>query len=220
MAQVMPSVQDMPAQLRLFPLARALLLPRCQLPLNIFEPRYLAMVDDALKNDRLIGMIQPLKEPASLQDVPELFSVGCVGRITHFSETGDGRYLITLTGMARFAIARELPVGTPFRQAEVDFSRFSADFLPGAGEARVNRQKLVEALRGFTEAHQMKVDWSSVDGASSELLVNTLAMLSPFGLHEKQLMLEAEDLKDRADALIAATEFDLARSEFGSSKLQ
>jgi uncharacterized protein len=203
--------QDCPAVIPVFPLPGALLLPRGQMPLNIFEPRYLAMVDDALRGDRVIGMIQPDVEGGGSALTPKLYQVGCAGRITQFAETGDGRYLITLVGIARFHVEEELSTTTLYRQCRVDFGPYTADFLARAGEDKVDRSGVVRALRDFVEAADVRVDWKGIDEAPNEALVNALCMMSPFGPREKQALLEAPDLKTRAEVLIAITEIELAR---------
>ncbi len=210
---------DCPGVIPVFPLSGALLLPRGQMPLNIFEPRYLAMIDDALKSDRVIGMIQPDPESGAAS-VPKLYGVGGAGRITQFAETGDGRYLVTLIGIARFRVADELPTTTPYRQCRVSYEPFTADFLPRAGEDQVDRPGVLRALRDFVEANDLKVDWRGIEQAPNEALVNALCMMSPFGPREKQALLEAADLKTRADALIAITEIELARDEDSEPTLQ
>jgi len=212
--------QDCPDTLRVFPLSGALLLPRGQMPLNIFEPRYLAMVDDALRTDRLVGMIQPDPEEGGSPPVPRLYRVGCAGRITQFAETGDGRYLITLTGVGRFRVEEELAVTTPFRCCRVAFDVFAADFQARAGEDAVDRPAVLKSLRDFVEANDLKVDWRGIEQAPNEALVNALCMMSPFGPREKQALLEAPDLKSRAEALIALTEIELARDDGEGTTLQ
>jgi hypothetical protein len=203
--------EDCPAVVPLFPLAGALLLPRGQMPLNIFEPRYLAMIDDALKGDRVIGIIQPEPDHGRQAQVPPLLSVGCLGRITQFAETGDDRYIVTLTGIARFRIAEELSVTTPYRQARVAYDGFAVDFQARAGEGEVDRAGLLKALRSFAKAHELKIDWKGVNEAPNEALVNALSMMCPFGAREKQALLEAQSLKERAEVLVAITEIELAR---------
>ncbi len=205
-------VEDCPPVVPLFPLGGALLLPRGQLPLNIFEPRYLAMFDDALRTHRLIGIIQPDADEPDNMPVPALYQVGCTGRITQFSETGDGRYLLTLTGVCRFRILQELTVATPYRQANVTYEPYVIDFTARAGEEGVDRAGLVKTLRDFAKAHDLKIDWKSVNDAPNEALVNALAMMSPFGPREKQALLEAVDLKARTEVLVAITQIELARS--------
>lgn len=200
---------DCPDVIPVFPLPGALLLPRGQMPLNIFEPRYVAMVDEALRTHRVIGMIQPDADgsPAA----PTLYGIGCAGRLTQFAETGDGRYIVTLTGIARFRIEREVTGVTLFRVCQVSFAPFEADFQARAGEDEVDREGVVEALREFVKANDLKVDWRGIDEAPNEALVNALCMMSPFGVREKQALLEAADLKTRAEILIAITEIELAR---------
>ena len=205
--------EDLPSVIAVFPLPGALLLPRGQMPLNIFEPRYLAMIDDALRSGtRLVGMIQP--DPIhSGPDTskPQLFQVGCVGRITQFAESGDGRYLIQLTGIARFAVEEELAVGTAYRQCRVTFQPFADDFVARKGEEAVDRKALLRTLADFLKANNLKADWDGIENAPNEALVNALAMMSPYGPAEKQAMLEAPDLKTRAEILVAVTEMDLAK---------
>jgi uncharacterized protein len=205
---------DLPDVIPVFPLAGALLLPRGELPLNIFEPRYLALIDAVLAGDRIIGLIQPKIGPDGIDesDVPELSAVGCAGRLTAFQETGDGRYLITLTGISRFQVTEELDVDTPFRQCRVTATPFVSDFAESRGEDAVDRQKLLTTLRDFLEANDMETDWDSINRASTETLVNALSMLSPYGPLEKQALLEAADLETRAEVLIAVTEMALARA--------
>ncbi|MGA0596756.1 LON peptidase substrate-binding domain-containing protein [Enterovirga sp. CN4-39] len=203
--------QDLPDTIPVFPLAGALLLPRGQMPLNIFEPRYLAMVDAVLGGSRLIGMIQP-RDPDEAGSAPELYDVGCVGRLVQFAETGDGRYLISLTGVARFEILGEINTREPFRQCRVSFERFSGDFRARAGEDSVDRAAVLTALRSFTEATGLKMDWEGIERTPNEALVNALSMLAPFGGREKQALLEAPDLKSRAEMLVALTEIELAKT--------
>jgi Lon protease-like protein len=196
-----------------FPLPGALLLPRGQMPLNIFEPRYLAMVDAALRSgQRLIGMIQPDTAHPGPDERPHLFKVGCVGRITQFAETGDGRYLIQLTGVSRFAVEQELSVPTPYRQCRVTYAPFADDFVARKGEQAVDRAAVLESLSAFLKANKLKADWEGIENAPNEALVNALAMMSPYGPAEKQALLEAPDLKTRAEILVAVTEIELAKS--------
>jgi len=197
-----------------FPLPGALLLPRGQMPLNIFEPRYLAMIDDTLRSgSRLIGMIQPdPAHPGPDESKPQLFRIGCVGRMTQFAESGDGRYLLQLTGVARFRIVEELNVTTAYRQCRVDFTPFVDDFTARKGEELVDRKAVLEALTSFLKANNLKADWQGIESAPNEALVNALAMMSPYDPAEKQAMLEAPDLKTRAEILVAVTEIALAKS--------
>ena len=204
---------DLPQRLPLFPLVGALLLPHARMPLNIFEPRYLAMVDAALSGDRVIGMIQPDYAMAGVDDVPHppLCTVGCAGRIVAWQETGDGRYLIPLVGIARFDLVAERDEATPYRVGDVSFARFAEDFTTGLGEAEVDREALVRTLRAYLEANDLEADWESIGKASTEVLVNALSMMSPYGPAEKQALLEAPDLRTRAETLVALTEVELAR---------
>lgn len=215
MNAVYRSAGDLPDAIPLFPLPGALLLPRGQMPLNIFEKRYVQMIDDALRGERLIGMIQP--EPESMRSaVPGLYKVGCVGRITQYAESGDGRYLISLTGIARFRLLEELPTLTPYRQARVSFHEFAQDFSPRAGEEAVDREGVLAVLRDFVAMNQIDVDWRGIDEAPNEALINALAMMAPFGVREKQALLEAADLKIRADTLIAIAQIEMARRDDGA----
>jgi Lon protease-like protein len=199
-----------------FPLPGALLLPRGQMPLNIFEPRYIAMIDDALRSGhRLIGMIQPDAAHPGPEDRPNLYKVGCVGRITQIAETGDGRYLLQLTGIVRFRIEEERDVSTPYRQCRVTYAPFVDDFTPRKGEEDVDRASLLHALSDFLKANDLKADWEGIENAPNEALVNALAMMSPYGTAEKQALLEAPDLKTRAEILVAATEIELAKKTSG-----
>jgi Lon protease-like protein len=216
MNQTYDQPSDLPEVIPVFPLPGALLLPRGQMPLNIFEPRYLVMVDDALRlTHRLIGMIQPDTAHAGSEERPNLYRVGCVGRITQLAESGDGRYLIQLTGIARFRVTEELVVPTPYRQCRVSYNDFIDDFTARKGEDAVDRKHLLRALRQFLEANNLKADWDGIENAPNEALVNALAMMSPYGTAEKQALLEAPDLKTRADMLIAMTEIELAKKNTG-----
>jgi uncharacterized protein len=207
---------DLTDVIPVFPLAGALLLPRGQMPLNIFEPRYVAMIDDALRSgQRLIGMIQPDAAHPGPDSKPNLYGVGCVGRITQFAETGDGRYLLQLTGIARFRIEEELCVDSAYRQCRVTYAPFIGDFTARRGEDEVDRKSLLRALSDFLKANDLKADWEGIENAPNEALVNALAMMSPYGSAEKQALLEAPDLKTRAEILIAVTEIELAKKATG-----
>ncbi|SDA51902.1 LON peptidase substrate-binding domain-containing protein [Mesorhizobium qingshengii] len=209
---------DLPSTIPIFPLAGALLLPGGRMPLNIFEPRYLQMVDEAIAGSRLIGIIQPSLDGALRADgEPELCNVGCAGRIIAFSETGDGRYLISLQGVCRFRIAHELTVKTPFRQCKP--APFLADLHEDQAASEIDRPSLLRAFRAYLQANDLEADWESVSRAENAMLVNALSMMAPYGPAEKQALLEAADLKTRAETLIAITEMALAREneDFGSS---
>jgi Lon protease-like protein len=210
---------DLPEVIPVFPLPGALLLPRGQMPLNIFEPRYLAMIDDSMRDGhRLIGMIQPDPAHPGTEQKPGLFKVGCVGRITQLAETGDGRYLIQLTGVARFRIDEELSVATLYRQCRVTYQPFTDDFVARKGEEEVDRKAVLGALQAFLKANNLKTDWQGVESAPNEALVNALAMMSPYGTPEKQALLEAPTLKARAEILIAVTEMELAKRTAGGGE--
>jgi uncharacterized protein len=219
-----PSADSLPRHIPVFPLSGALLLPRAELPLNIFEPRYLAMVDDALSGDRIIGIVQPEDPPdrsPGPRAAPPLFRTGCAGRLTAYTETSDDRMLVTLTGIARFRIATEHATIKPYRVVEPDYAAFADDFVSNLGEDRVDRPALLKAFRDFLEAHNMGADWDEVAQATSESLVNAFSILSPFSPIEKQALLEATDLKARADMLIALTEISLGAQAGGmGSQLQ
>jgi Lon protease-like protein len=205
---------DLAEIIPVFPLSGALLLPRGQLPLNIFEPRYLAMIDDSLRDGhRLIGMIQPDVTHSGNPDHPKLFQVGCVGRITQLGETGDGRYHLELTGVSRFKVVTELKVATAYRQCRVDYFPFVDDFTARKGEDLVDRREVLRVLQAFLKANNLKVDWDGIEQAPNEALVNALAMMSPYGAPEKQALLEAHSLKERAEILVAVTEMELARKK-------
>ncbi|MCV3239185.1 LON peptidase substrate-binding domain-containing protein [Mesorhizobium sp. ZC-5] len=209
---------DLPTVVAVFPLSAALLLPGGRMPLNIFEPRYLQMIDEAMKGPRLVGMIQPSLDGAQREDgEPELCQVGCLGRITSMAETGDGRYLIALQGVCRFRVASELSVKTPFRQCRV--MPFAADLREEQGADEINRPALLKTFRAYLEANSLDADWESVSRAENAMLVNALSMMAPYGAAEKQALLEAPDLKTRAETLIAITEMALAREQddFGAS---
>ena len=170
------------------------------------------MVDDAFRDGhRLIGMIQPDVSHSPDEAHPNLFHVGCVGRITQLAESGDGRYVLELTGIARFKVVEEQKVLTQYRQCKVDYFPFINDFAARKGEEAVDREALLKALTAFLDANNLKVDWEGIENAPNEALVNALAMMSPYGPPEKQAMLEAPDLKTRAEILVAVTEMDLAK---------
>lgn len=202
---------DLPQTIALFPLEGAVLYPRGVLALNIFEPRYLNMVDDALGEQRLIGMIQPAAGQEE-EPTPELAEVGTVGRITTFSETSDGRYLVTLTGIARFHLERELKTGAPYRQALVSYDAFAADFTPAADRS-IDRAALIRSLKTYAALHGFQVDWDSVEQAPTETVVNVAAQICPFDAVAKQALLEAETLDERCRALIALLEWDVASDD-------
>lgn len=208
-------IDDLPSTLGIFPLTGVLLLPRGQLPLNVFEPRYLALVDAAMSGSRLIGMIQPTEhEDMSLK--PALSQTGCAGRVTSYRETDDGRYLITLTGICRFRVVSELGSTTPYRQVQADFGPYAGD-LVSTGDGDFPRERLLEALKLYLSRRDLKADWRSVMSAPAEILVNALAMLCPFEPAEKQALLEAPSWTERVSTLVALLE--MAGSAQGTSSL-
>lgn len=211
---------DLPAQIPVFPLRGVILLPRATLPLNLFEPRYLAMIEDVIAGQRLVGIIQPERttgdDESPAGKSAGLRRVGCVGRVTAFQELDDGRIVITLTGICRFILAHEAITPKPYRTFAVDYSPFAADFTRDAGEDEVDREKLLDVLRRYLEAHQFRADWKAIGHAPSEHLVNSLSIISPYGPEEKQALLEARDLKARADVLVALAEMELAAGDGGA----
>ena len=204
MAFIYNTLDDLPDTLDIFPLTGILLLPRGQLPLNVFEPRYLALVDAALAGTRLIGMIQPTQSEEKVLK-PALSEIGCVGRITGFRESEDGRYFITLTGVCRFRLEEEFSTDAPYRQIRPDFTPFLEDLMP-ADETDFPRERLITALKDYLSNRDLKADWKSVMGAPPETLVNALAMLCPFEPAEKQALLEAPGWNERVDILITLLE--------------
>jgi len=204
MGQRYHAYSDLPHSLPLFPLTGAMLLPRGHLPLNVFEPRYLEMVDYALQGDRLIGMIQPVEnEETTLK--PRLSHVGCAGKIVAYQETGDNRYLITLQGVCRFRLTGEMESTTAWRAGFCDFSAFACDLAECMG-AELPRQRLLSALKTYLTSRDMQADWNSVLTAPAEALVNALAMMCPFAPTEKQALLEAASFDERATTLLALLE--------------
>jgi Lon protease-like protein len=197
-----PAYEDLPKVLPIFPLEGVLLLPGGRLPLNVFEPRYLAMFDDALASNRLIGMIQPCEEGRG-EDAPKVYETGCVGRITSFNETDDGRYLVTLSGLIRFDVVRELPASS-YRLVEPDYARFAHDMDEDRGE--IDRARLVKVLNAYFEANAIEGDWEAIEQTGDERLVTSLAMICPLGAPEKQALLESMTLTERAEALTAIME--------------
>ena len=216
---------DLAPLIPVFPLQGCILLPRSGLPLNIFEPRYLAMFNDALARDRVIGIVQPAV-PAEEGESPQgkscpLRHTGAAGRITAFTEADDGRLLITLTGIARFDIVGEEKSDLPYRQCRVTYDAYAKDFIKGYGEDAVDSPRLLRILRSYLDARKLSADWPSIERSPAELLINTLSMISPYGPEEKQALLEASDLKVRSEVLMTLARMDLARPEDGSgSSLQ
>lgn len=209
-----PRARPPPAEFPIFPLPGAMLLPGGRLPLNIFEPRYLAMVDDALGGGRVIGMIQPDPIRPAAPTGPALYRVGCLGRITSFSETDDNRYLITLTGLSRFAVSTELEMLQGYRRVRADLARFARDLEPD--EDGVERAVLLKALRAYFAAQGFDANWDAINDMPDGTLVATLAMVCPFEPPEKQALLEAPSTADRAQALLALLEMGAHASEAGA----
>jgi uncharacterized protein len=211
------TINDLPGVIPIFPLDGALLLPHGQLPLNIFEPRYLNMIDDAMAADRIIGMVQTRGGDKTR---PSLQAIGCAGRITAFTETRDGRYLITLTGAARFRLGEELPAQTPYRRARADFAPFAADLEPLGLRDGYDRERLLGALKSYLAHRGLAVDWEAAEGAPTAALVNSLCAALPFDPAEKQALLEAPAPTDRGEALIALLEIDGIADDDAPASLQ
>ena len=220
MTDLYRSASDLPKVLPIFPLRGAILLPRASLTLNVFEPRYLALVDHALAGTRLIGVVQPAPEAGNGESpqgkIFPLRRVGCAGRITSFTESEDGRVVVALAGVARFRIGRDVEGEEPFRVCQIDFAPYGEDFVSGYGEDDVDRPRLIATLRSYLIANNLNADWERINSASTERLVNTLSILSPYGPEEKQCLLEARDLRARAEALVALAEMELAARDDGS----
>jgi uncharacterized protein len=206
------SPSDLPEHIPIFPLSGALLLPFSHRPLNIFEPRYVEMVDDALAGNRLIGLIQPedLSEESPRGRTP-LQRVGTVGRLTHWEETSDQRYFIILEGLARFELGTELTVMTPYRQAQISAGNFSLDFARAFGEEAVDRPRFLKMMKDYAEFANFELNWEEIESTGTADLVNFCCMVSPYGAAEKQVLLEAPTLEARAETLIAMTEYEIAR---------
>jgi Lon protease-like protein len=202
-----PAFEELPAEIPVFPLAGVLLLPGGRLPLNIFEPRYLAMTRDAIRSERVIGMIQPA-EPERPGHAPALQQVGCAGRITAFSETDDGRYLITLGGLARFRIASELPIVSGYRRVQAEFAPFAEDMAENPA-LELDRGRLLRALKGFFQQQGIKADWEQIERTADAALITSLAMVCPFEPQEKQALLEAGTATERGRVLTALIEMAL-----------
>lgn len=201
-------ISDLPDVISVFPLPGALLLPRARLPLHIFEPRYLAMLDDTLKSEtRLIGMVQPREVPGS--DEMRLHGIGCAGRLTAFSETEDGRYMITLSGVSRFRVVEELDGFQPYRRCKVEWKGFTRDLGNAETDPGFDRSIFLDLLRRYFEDRQLSTDWGSLEEAEDELLINSISMLCPLEPEDKQALLEAPSLTTRRETLITLLEFDL-----------
>ena len=200
----MPEKIDLPKSIPIFPLPKAVLLPRSRLPLHIFEPRYLAMIEDCLKTpNRLIGMVQPTGPD------DRLHSIGCAGKLTQFSETEDGRYMITLTGVSRYRIENEIDGFTPYRRFNVSWDSFEKDRESPIQDSKFDRKSFFELLRKFLEGEGLSTDWETLQQADNELLINSLSMMLDFDLEDKQALLEAPSLQTRRETLTTLFEFSL-----------
>ena len=209
---------DLPASVPMFPLSGALLLPFSHRPLNIFEPRYVEMVDAALSGNRMIGLIQP-EDPSeeSPRGRAPLQKIGTLGRLTHWEENGEGRYFIILEGLTRFELVSELTVMTPFRQATIDATGFALDFQRSYGEDGVDRDRFLKMMKDYAEFANFELNWDEISETGTADLVNFCCMVSPYGAKEKQVLLEARSLEDRAETLIALAEFEMAKGGTGAA---
>lgn len=209
---------ELPTEFAVFPLPGALLLPHGKLPLNIFEPRYLRMIDDALASGRVIGMIQPDARRPETPAGPALYRVGCLGRLSSFSETDDGRYLITLSGVSRFSVQVELELQRGYRRVRADLGRFAADRAE-ADPAGIDRTALLAALRAYFAAQGFDANWDAIEEIDDAALVTTLSMVCPFEASEKQALLEAGTPAERATALLALLQMGAHAIESGNGRL-
>jgi Lon protease-like protein len=211
------STDELPNDVPVFPLAGALLLPFAHRPLNVFEPRYVQMVDDALRSDRLIGLIQPREaaEESPKGRVP-LKPIGCLGRISHFDEVEDGRYFIILDGLCRFDLGSEVVTDAPYRRFHIATDRFASDFDHEHGAVAVDRKRFLKMMRDYAEFANLELNWEEIDKTGTADLVNFCCMVSPYGAAEKQVLLEADSLVARAETLIAMAEVEMARSGTGA----
>ena len=216
MSLLHPGQADLPSEFAIFPLPGALLLPHGRLPLNIFEPRYLALVEDALAQGRMFGMIQPNAHAPRSPNGPSLYQIGCLGRLSQFAETEDGRYLITLTGVSRFRVTDELPIRRGYRRIAADFSPFGNDLSPPGQGMGARRGELLAALRPFFTLHDIDANWDAIERMPETHLVTTLAMLCPFEDAEKQALLEAPTDADRAADLLALLRMAVHEGDPGS----
>lgn len=212
---------DLPAHLAVFPLRGCILLPRAVLPLHIFEPRYLAMLEAVISGSRLLGIIQPQPDVERTESPAgsgaALKSVGCAGRVTAFQELDDGRLVISLTGVCRFETVAETTAGTPFRTFGVNYLRFADDLAAARKDSVIDRTGLLKVLAEYLEAHKLSADWRAIEAAPAETLVNALSVMSPFEPEEKQALLEAAGVTERADVLCALARMDIAGGQRDSS---
>lgn len=207
------TASNLPQTIPVFPLANVFLLPRARLPLNVFEPRYLAMLEDVLKTDhRLVGMIQPREGPPGTGS-EQLHQIGCAGRVTSFTETKDGRYLVTLSGISRFRIVAQNTGFTPYIRADVDWESFHRDLGKVEEDSGFDRSGFLDVLQRFFDKSELSTDWGNLKGADEELLINSLSMMCPFKPEEKQALLEAPSLQTRRETLVTLMEFALRGGE-------
>lgn len=206
------SIHELPTEVSVFPLQGAILFPRAQLPLNVFEPRYISMIDDALKSNRFLAIIQPSPSEGSAE-TNKLQNVGTLGKITEFSETGDGRYLISLTGICRFRALHELSINLPYRRLLVSYEEFSADLLARAGEENSDRAAFIDSLKGLSEVKNFDIDWDSIHNAPTEAIINAVSMMVPMSPTEKQTLLEAPTLGERAQTFITTSTLSLLHAK-------
>jgi Lon protease-like protein len=209
---------DLPGTVPVFPLTGALLLPRGALPLNIFEPRYRAMVEDAIKGKRVIGMVQPRAHEAGTRE-PPVYDIGCAGRLTAFQELEDGRYIITLTGIRRFRIVEEMARTTPYRLFRVDYAEFMQDFEPQEATS-ADREYFLKLIRQYVDIQGFAVDWDVIENTDTETLIHASSTLAPWAPNEKQLLLEAPDVDSRYQTLIALYEMAIAQARGAGGSLQ
>jgi Lon protease-like protein len=212
------SLSDLPHTIPVFPLQGCILLPRSSLPLNIFEPRYLAMIEDCLAGQRVIGIVQPVAadEESPQEKGHPLRQTGCAGRLTQFSETDDGRFFITLTGVCRFSVTGEVRTPKPYRMCDVLYGPFQKDLVRGYGQNAVDWPRFLNVLKNYLEVRKLSADWDSIERSPAELVINTLSMISPYGPEEKQALLEAADLKTRSEVLMALAEMEIAAPGSGA----
>ena len=191
--------ENLPKKISVFPLSNFIIFPNTSVPLNIFEPRYIKMIDDSMKNDRIIGMIQPKKQK---KNIPELYSVGCAGKITSFNESDDGRYLIVLSGISRFKILKEIINNKPYRECEVNFDKYNKDIKKDYNEIKFSDLELIfRNLKSLFKKKGYIVNWKELEKQNLDQTINTLAMASPFSLEEKQILLETVNLNERKKKL-------------------
>jgi uncharacterized protein len=214
------TLSNLPSSIPVFPLTGALVLPRARLPLNIFEPRYLQMIDDALKTDhRLIGMIQTRDVPTDISD-PPLHKIGCAGRITSFTETDDGRYLISIKGVSRYRILNIQSGFSPYINADVIWSDFERDLGKEEVDESLDRKAFIKLLEAYFEANELQTDWDGLKDAPDEMLINSLSMMCPFGPEERQALLESPCLKTRRETVATLMEFALRSTDDDEGKVQ